>query len=109
MKQDRFSLSQIFPQNPILQESLEYKNLYIAKLKEYILLLGRENEKFEKAELQFYQKIIMQSHNGTRKHEFSYTISSGMHWMQIRHLSTILIPTGTAKRMCQIFSMLIGS
>ena len=72
MKQDRFSLSQIFPQNPILQESLEYKNLYIAKLKEYILLLGRENEKFEKAELQFYQKIIMQSHNGTRKHEFSY-------------------------------------
>lgn len=70
MKQERFVLSQILPQNPILQESLEYKNLYLTKLREYILLLGREKEKFETAELKLYQKLMMQSHSGASQNKF---------------------------------------
>lgn len=70
MKQERFVLSQVLPQNPILQESLEYKNLYLTKLREYILLLGREKEKFETAELKLYQQLMMQSHSGACQNEF---------------------------------------
>lgn len=66
----RFAVSQIVPRNPILLDTMEYRRIYFGKLKEYIALLERENGLFEAAELDVYQKLIMQGGDGTPQKDF---------------------------------------
>ena len=47
-----FPLSQLLPQNPVMQDTPECRSLYFVKLREYVARVNRGNGWYEAAELE---------------------------------------------------------
>lgn len=66
------SVAQIVPDNLIVQEKDELKREYLSRLNSYVLA-GRWNKrKFEKSELQAYEKIVMKPREIKEVHNISF-------------------------------------
>lgn len=67
-----FPLSQLLPQNPVMQDTPECRSLYFIKLREYIARVNRENGWYETAELEAYEKLLRANRDSDQKRDFSY-------------------------------------
>lgn len=66
------SISQIVPSNPIIADTVEQKKEYLKRLNSYVHSGQWDKRKFEKSELQAYEKIIMSSDVYDEKHDIDY-------------------------------------
>ena len=67
-----FPLSQLLPQNPVMQDTPECRSLYFVKLREYVARVNRGNGWYEAAELEAYERLLRTDRVSTQKREFSY-------------------------------------
>lgn len=67
-----FPLSQLLPQNPVMQDTPECRSLYFVKLREYVARVNRGNGWYEVAELEAYERLLRTDRVSTQKREFSY-------------------------------------